>query len=146
MKNGSLFRLSVCWTACLFLSILLLTAGCGGSNDTETNLGADSSASLPKGEPFEATFNILNAPDSMGRIIGTIGSTNFLVDSIKPINGVYYIKLDTALLLRARARARRRGFHRRAQRDQQEERLAVHRARILARGSAACPAAPRVRG
>jgi peroxiredoxin len=97
MKNGSLFRLSVCWTACIFLSILLLTAGCGGSNDTETNLGADSSASLPKGEPFEATFNILNAPDSMGRIIGTIGSTNFLVDSIKPINGVYHIKLDTAL-------------------------------------------------
>ncbi|MFM2377285.1 MAG: hypothetical protein RLZZ165_2382 [Bacteroidota bacterium] len=50
-----------------------------------------------KGEPFEATFHIAHAPDSFARIIVTIGSTNFLIDSMKPVNGTYHIKMDTAL-------------------------------------------------
>lgn len=85
---------------CAWICALLLWAGCGSSGDGAVDGAANpdaAAADLPKGEPFEATFTIANGPDSVGRIIGTIGSTNFLVDSIVPVNGVYHIKLDTAL-------------------------------------------------
>jgi thiol-disulfide isomerase/thioredoxin len=83
----------------LWLGLAMLVAGCGNSEEETggSGVGGDSIAAGPAGEPFEATFTIANGPDSVARVIGTIGSTNFLVDSIKPVNGVYHVKLDTAL-------------------------------------------------
>lgn len=75
-------------------------ATCGSPEEsTSTSSPADSLSTppTPRGEPFEATFTIAHAPDSTAKLIGTIGSTNFLVDSIRPVNGTYHIKLDTAL-------------------------------------------------
>lgn len=93
MKNARI------WMAGLLLGGMVMV-GCGGGEEPKDGNGTpvDSTATAtPKGEPFEATFTIANAPDSAGRIIGVIGSTNFLVDSVVPQAGVYHIKLDTAL-------------------------------------------------
>ena len=71
----------------------LLMVGCGSAEEgtNENGQGADSlGVTKSSGEPFEATFQIANAPDSFARVIGTIGSTNFLIDSLKPINGNYH--------------------------------------------------------
>jgi peroxiredoxin len=84
--------------ALAFAAMLLFAVGCGSDEGKGDQNVADSTAvTVPKGEPFEATFTIANGPDTMARIIGTIGSTNFLVDSVKPVNGVYHVKMDTAL-------------------------------------------------
>jgi hypothetical protein len=95
MKDSELRVLSM---ALAFAAMLLFAVGCGSDEGKGDQNVADSTAvTVPKGEPFEATFTIANGPDTMARIIGTIGSTNFLVDSVKPVNGVYHVKMDTAL-------------------------------------------------
>jgi thiol-disulfide isomerase/thioredoxin len=70
---------------------LFVLAGCGkqaAENDGQENA---------KAEAAEIHFKLSNAPSGQAKVIGTIGSTNYLVDSIMPSQGEYLLKRDSAI-------------------------------------------------
>ncbi len=81
-----------------FVAALLSTLiiGCGAAEEAAP-VGPPAPPPAPKSEPIDVTFRVSNTIDSMARIIGTIGSTNYLVDSMIPQKGMVHIKRDTAL-------------------------------------------------
>ncbi len=85
---------AITYCSAVLLAALLAT-GCGPA--TTEQPGPAPKPEVRKSEPVDATFQINNAPDSLVRIIGTIGSTNFMVDSVIPVGGMVHLKRDTAL-------------------------------------------------
>ena len=73
--------------------LALFMFACGGGQDSNVGVAA---ADTPR-EPIDITFQIANAPDSLVKIVGTIGSTNYLVDSMVMKGGMVHLKRDTAL-------------------------------------------------
>ncbi len=75
----------------------LLIVSCGKAAEGDVGGKLDSTQAAPKSEPIDVSFQLSNVPDSLAKIIGTIGSTNYLVDSMLIKGGSIHLKRDTAL-------------------------------------------------
>lgn len=83
-----------CWASTLALALTLaLMIGCGaGEQAPSTTEGAAGA------EPTDVRFALSGAPgDSAIRIIGIVGNSNYLVDSLPLVDGAIHLKRDTAL-------------------------------------------------
>jgi peroxiredoxin len=70
----------------------LLAVGCGPADTPPA-----APAAAPRREPIDVTFQIGNVPDGPAKVIGMIGSTNYLVDSSLIHDGTVHLRRDTAL-------------------------------------------------
>jgi peroxiredoxin len=83
------------WMMAGLLSAALLIAACGGATTEQPVVQGEQPAAAR--EAVDVTLEVAGAPDSIVKIIGTIGSTNYLVDSTACKAGMVHLKRDTAL-------------------------------------------------